>query len=420
VQKRADWFTVLQFALSILAIFILWSGALILASLGVAGLFTKSQQLDTVMMFVVATSMAAMGFLLIPSAWYSLLRILDKRATESPAIVKKLHIELWILLFPVILVIGYLSTSVPSLSWLILPPMHVLAISLSVLWLLWVAAHNLPLGSPQRMWGVFGSGLALSPFLIMIVESMIGLFILVLGVAAIATQPELVNKIRSLSEWISSSNPSQEAILQTIGPYLIKPVVVVSVLVFAAMIVPLIEEALKPVGVWLLWGRKITPGAGFAAGALSGAGYALAESLAVSSSGMQWASLVVARVGTAVVHILASGIMGWAIVQVWQGRRYFRLVLVYLVAISIHGFWNAMTLYFSFYALAQTPTLTKGVPQFLKFGSLMPFGLIFMAVAGFLALIAANHVLVRSTALARHPRPPLVDGQGEKPGESML
>ncbi len=110
----------------------------------------------------------------------------------------------------------------------------------------------------------------------------------------------------------------------------------------------MIEEALKPIGVWLLFGRRLTPAAGFAAGALSGAGYALIESLALTSSGEAWSSLVLARTGTSAVHILTAGLTGWALVLAWQKRRFLPLLLAYLCAVMIHGLWNGLTLMYSF------------------------------------------------------------------------
>jgi len=43
-----------------------------------------------------------------------------------------------------------------------------------------------------------------------------------------------------------------EAALEILQPFFNNPAVILSALVFTAVLVPLIEEALKPAGVWLL------------------------------------------------------------------------------------------------------------------------------------------------------------------------
>ena len=112
------------------------------------------------------------------------------------------------------------------------------------------------------------------------------------------------------------------------------PAVVASVFVYIAVLVPLIEEILKPIGVWLLAGRKLTPVDGFMAGVLSGAGYALFENLFLSSSGEQWMSVVLARVGTGAVHMFTTSLVGWGLASAWGQGRYLRLALSFALAVG--------------------------------------------------------------------------------------
>ncbi len=420
MQNHVHWPSALQLVLSLLAILFSWGGAALLVVLGLAGLVIKGQSIDPNAMFLLAGGSTTSGLLLIPSAWYAYRRVSGNRAETSPAILQKLHIEIWIIAFPVILGLGYLASSLPVAAWLVLPPLHVLAVGLPILWLLWLAVRRLPLGSPQRMWGVFASGLAFGPPLIMIFEGLALVAIIIAGAVVIASQPQLVSELAAISEWMRTASPSQEEVMQRLGPYLIQPAVIFAVLAFGALVVPLIEEAIKPIGVWLLFGKKLTPQAGFAAGALSGAGYALTESLALSSSGVQWASLVVARIGTGIVHILTAGITGWALVQVWHHKRFLRLGLAYLAAVCIHGLWNFFTLYLSFSALAGSQNLDSGIPSYLKLGNIMPYALIGMSIAALTGLVGANLLLSRSTRPEGQPVALAGDKPSEKPEESVL
>ena len=115
-------------------------------------------------------------------------------------------------------------------------------------------------------------------------------------------------------------------------------------LAFFAVLVPLLEEAIKPIGVWLLCGRRLTPGQGFAAGVLSGAGFALMETLGYSSATVDnWLGITLARAGTGVMHITTTALVSWALASTWKDGRYVRVFLTYLAAVIIHGVWNSLT-----------------------------------------------------------------------------
>ncbi len=202
------------------------------------------------------------------------------------------------------------------------------------------------------------------------------------------------------------------------GPYLVRPAVIGIVLLFVALIVPMIEELFKPIGVWLLAGSSPSPAAGFAVGALSGGGYAFIESLMLSGTAEQWSAAVLARAGTTAVHILTAALTGWALVQAWQKRGYLRLLLVYLLAVLIHGLWNGLTLLFSFQMLAELQDLTLDLPYFQLIRYIAPAGLVLLAAGCFLGLIGANRVLQAKPVSIVEAE--VEDGVAEQAGESML
>ena len=72
---------------------------------------------------------------------------------------------------------------------------------------------------------------------------------------------------------------------------------------------------------------------------------------AAASGGMDWALVVTLRVGTAIMHIANSGLMGWALFGAWRGRHFLRLALVYAGAIAVHGLWNLLALSYGFSTL---------------------------------------------------------------------
>ncbi len=131
-----------------------------------------------------------------------------------------------------------------------------------------------------------------------------------------------------------------------------KPGTIITILVYLSILVPLVEELIKPLGVWILARKLNSPSQGFALGALSGAGYGLAETINVSGQVGDWGSLLFTRIGTGLLHITTSALMGAAIVMAWRERRYLRLAGTYLIAILLHGLWNAAAITYGISAVA--------------------------------------------------------------------
>lgn len=411
--------SLLQGMLSGLALLLLWSGALITLSVGMMSAVLQDPTMgDPLSMFLMSALLFGSGLLLLPSIYYGLFRAMGRSTVDTLPWLRRTHPSLWIFAFPILLAIGYVAYQQPALSWLVLPPLHLLAVGIPVGWMLFLAVRGLPLGSSQRMWGVFGSGLVLAPALITIFELLAAIAFMLLASFYIASQPDLLDKIMSLAATMQEAPPSPETLLEQFGPYLVRPGVLFGVLVFGAAIVPLIEELIKPIGVWLLAKRRLRPAAGFAAGALSGAGYALFESLALTSGGQEWPALMVARIGTAAVHILTTAITGWALVQAWTHRRYVLLGLSYLTSVAIHGFWNGLTIYSAFTALAEMQDLPIDLPATTNLAMVAPVGLLLIGMASLGALILINRRL--SLTLAPLTALSEISSPDEAPQESVL
>ena len=393
VRKRDnDPLTVLQLILSALAALGLWSLSLVLALMGFLNLVGGESIPGGVLpVFLFVAAGAVCGVLLLPSIVFSLGRIIGKEISINVPDKWWLRPTVWIFALPVVLLIGYLVTKNEYLAWIILPFMHILAIGLPVLWFLYLGVRGLGLGSPQRRWGVFDSGLVLGPFLIMMAEVIAFGVVTVLGLGLLMRQPELLQDLIIQMEGLMNSALTPDQMLEELAPFFIQPPVLFVVFIFAAAIVPLIEEALKPIGVWLLVGREITPMGGFTAGLLSGAGYAFFESLALSSTSEEWIMVVLARSGTAVIHILTTGLMGWAMVLAWKQGKYLRLALTYIGVVALHGLWNGITLFTAYTVLAGDLVENIEMPVLVSsLGGIAPFFLGVIIIGAFLVLIVVN------------------------------
>ncbi len=305
------------------------------------------------------------------------------------------HIIILILSTCVALLIGYFVAENKSINWLLLPVLTIPAVALPIGLIFGFGAHKIQLGPRWRVWGIFGLGMTLGPFLLLLIEIFILILLFVLVIFFLISQPEYSNEIIRLSNQIQFMRNDPQAIINLFIPYLFKPGSIILMLSFIAVIVPLTEELIKPIGVWLYAGKLNSPAQGFALGALSGAAYALVETIGTSGQTADWATLLLIRIGTALLHITSTALMGWGIASVWKQRQYLKLFAIYLCSSALHGVWNASAIMYSYSLLA-----TEFAPSNLL-SSLAPFTLsISVAWVGVLLtiLILANKRLNQMNA----------------------
>ena len=338
------------FALS--ALFLLGIGLL----MGFTAFFTfvtgEAVQVQQTILFV------AFGFealLLFAAAFFAFQKTAQKPSADqaSSFSVSRGQLLIGILVAAGALLIGYQIGAVESVNWLILPFLTVPAIVLPLAVLLALGTQGLPMGTRWQTWSVFGLGMSLTPLLLFVLEIVVLIFIFFGAVVYIFVQPELIAQLQSLSRQMMILGPESEEAVNLIAPLLTQPGVMVVALIYIAVIVPLIEELLKPFGVWLLAGRLNSAAQGFTLGALSGGAYGLIETIGVSGQAGDWASLLSTRIGTGLLHITTSALMGAAIVIAWRERRYLRLLGTYLLAVLLHGLWNTFAMLFTFSTLAE-------------------------------------------------------------------
>lgn len=399
------WPSLLQFILSLLTAFVLIGAAIVVI---ISAVFRSSTHAagasDSTGSFMVAASLAFAGVLVLPSAWYAWkhiaypeeVAVLRPRGTRFGLI---LTIVVIILLVGTLL-LGNWSAQNHRLTWLALPLLNIFATGLPALWTIYIGTHGLIPSQPRRQWGVFASGLVLGPLIISVLELFALAFIGLLAVLWMMLNPTLANQLYGAA--IRLQNPGQDlnAVARIMLPLLLDPGVLFLGFAFISVLVPLLEEALKPIGVWFLSRQKITPAQGFAYGVLSGAGYGLFENLvSTSSGGTEWALVAAARISALVLHSFTAGLLGWALASAWSEKRYLRLGIAYAIAVIAHGLWNGLAI------VSAAPSLRSvtntGLPANLQqIGSIASDGVIVLAVLVFLLYIGFNTILRRNLAFA--------------------
>jgi len=314
---------------------------------------TNTSQTIPVMLLVWSSLLSAL--MLLPVFLLSLYQVRSKPIprwldTGRPVVWKA---ALWsILIWPLVILVGWLVADRPSLSVFVLGPLNLLVAGLPVLFIYTLAQRNLDGGSQARRWRIFGFSLAITPVIIMIVEIIAVLIIAGIGglwlLYRFSIDPALEQQITALIDQIRlAGDGDPELVLELLKPYLTQPGVVFWAIAIFGGVIPIIEEILKPIALWSLAGRKPSPQEGFVGGLLCGAGFALMENVLYLSSAMvveDWLYMATGRAGTGVLHMLASGLVGWGLARAWRDGKWFFQGLTLLGAFLLHGFWNALAL----------------------------------------------------------------------------
>ena len=294
-------------------------------------------------------------------------------------------VSIWVL----ILILGSIINGLFDYGWAVAAPFFLLGILLPIAGLVWIAIGGLPTGSWRRLWATLSIGMNASTSLAILLELLVVGAALLVAIIIAAINPALRNTIEQIRNQITTTTDVQ-ALLPILAPYLNNPLVLLVALVFVAGIGPLIEEAIKPLAVWLVGKRLRSPAEGFALGALCGAGFALLEGLLSASGATELLGFsLAARAASSLMHITASGLMGWAIASACLEKRYGRLAWTYLLSVTIHGLWNGSALLSVYGALrfsnqATSPDLLGGISVIIGIATL---GLMLVSILIILPII---------------------------------
>lgn len=223
----------------------------------------------------------------------------------------------------------------PGLPWLILPFQIAVAVLGPLGWfnlLRW--RLRAPCSRRTQWWGL-GLGGLLAPALALLPEG-IALGGLALGLLILRV---VLEGPGFLSRWLSGGLPPRGLMLAE--SLWADPWIWMGILIGVVLLVPFIEEALKPIPA-ILRARdpRTLPSELILYGALGGAGFALAENLLNWPLGGMWAPTAVGRLGATALHVFNGGLMGWAWSSLRRGHA-LEAVGAYLLAGLLHGLWNA-------------------------------------------------------------------------------
>ncbi len=400
VSRRMHYGSFFQALLSALGLAACAVGA---GTMFVAGiLLINSGQLllrdQAIVLLALGWTLAFLAALALPSLIFTSWRMAGQPA-GAPARSNRLrYASLALLLWPPVLAMGRVLSTQAEITRYLLPPLQIVAVVLPLWWLVELAQQKLPALSPQRTWGVINFSLFFSTPLVIFAEIGLFLFALVIVVLIISGQPMLQSQFEEFSQRIIQSSVDPQTLMRIYLPFLSQPWFIFALLVGLSCLVPLTEELLKPLALWVLIDRGLTPAEGFIAGALAGAGFALIETLfsLANPAGSSWLELTIGRAGTGLLHIGTAAFMGHALAAAWQSSHYIRVGLTYFAMAAIHGLWNAFSVLNGYTDLLAEKT---GLLLWLsRVGNIAPYMLSLIALGMFLALIITNLRLRASSA----------------------
>lgn len=258
-------------------------------------------------------------------------------------------------------------------GWL-LAPLNLLMVLIPLWWLVELGRLQLTPESKQRRWGTMTLSVFVSLPVIMLVEIVVILTLLIIGSIWLIGQPQFAPILQQIGGDFVFDSLAGELPQIDFLPLLNKPEVIFAAFLGISLIIPMIEEALKPLAIWFLLKRRLTPADGFVVGMLCGAAFALVESAFSLSTagGMDWGFTVLGRAGTGLLHVFTAGLNGWALAAAWQDARHIRQGMVYALTVLIHGIWNFFAVFLGIaqvgvdFPLPADPLLTRLAPWILS------------------------------------------------------
>lgn len=246
-----------------------------------------------------------------------------------------------LLLFLLALAAGQLVLSLDLLPALTFPLAHVIVAVMPPLTILALAGRAL--GNMARWRTItlqIASGAFVATTLAFALEGAVLLVLLGATMAAVAMQPGGEQLLTGLADSLSRLQiQDPNALLDLLN----LPLVAAGALVVIALVVPLLEELIKTVGIGLMAYRRPGKAQAILWGVSAGAGFSMMEGLFNTLTSLDaWALVGVLRIGATLLHCFTGALMGLAWHQA-LARRPWPVVGLYAGSVAMHAAWNALS-----------------------------------------------------------------------------
>jgi len=245
------------------------------------------------------------------------------------------------ILFPIALGLGYLAFNQGILPSVLGPLAHISAATIPVVFALAILLRK---GSPisaKRTWGHFLAGLWASPMVAFIVEILAAIPLLIIVFVMLfqeISSQGLIENFTRPEQW------TEPYLVSQVQEFTNQPLILFLIAAFLIVFVPMVEEAIKTIGVWPVIRRGFTQHQAFIGGAIAGAGYGLFEAFFLGQPGVTWVPVMIARAGATMMHMITTALTSLGIARARESGRWSDALRYYFVAVFLHSLWNISAL----------------------------------------------------------------------------
>lgn len=343
-NNKNDWLKITQFILSLFAfLFTIITAAGFFAGGSIFSAFLDLTDQDIAFLLSIASVCLLLSLFHINSAIQALKKPSAPHSREIRASRSFLFASIALLIWGLFLLIDQF-TILQRFFTPFLPYLTPFMIWIPIGWFIEFGRRKLgPLSARKRSAALSISssyGMALILLLEMIVIALV-----VAGVLLyLSTQPQIRQWMDSFSIPQNLSQLDMPLIERYARTLLRNPLFLALIFLLIGLVLPFIEETLKPIVIWTLHKRSISPAEGFILGLYFGAAFALVESggMVIQLGVETFASSILLRAATGLLHITCSGLVGYAYAGFMQPVRKKSTAIPLLIAIALHGTWNSV------------------------------------------------------------------------------
>jgi len=393
LQGRAKIYAIAQVVISSLGFLSSLMGAGLLLGFGFfSGMIDPLTANDAGLMLVIGWTslLIAVAFILalISAVFHLQGRSMPALRPSTQRIIQVALIVVWIASILGVMLISRFQALNLITSLLIIP-----LVLVPILFFFWIGARNLSLGNRPRVWGTVAFNFAIMMPVVLLAELALFFFIFMMAAVWLAGQPELLSQIMMYAEQISNGLMDPLEAEQLITDLVSHPIFLNSSILVVAVLVPLLEELFKPMAIWFLAGKRLTPSQGFVGGLIGGACFAMLESLGAVGipAESEWLMLLFGRTGTGLLHVTLSGLVGWGFASAFYNHNWGRAIVTYLGAVTIHGLWNFFALLSGIVPILPISEEMNNLPVLL--GQMGVFVLVALFVMNLVLLFSVNRRL---------------------------
>lgn len=346
LQGRAKIYAIAQVVISSLGFLSSFFGGVLLLVFGLfSGFFDQATTQEAGLLLVIGWTslLIAVAFLiaLISAVFHLQGKVMSALSSATQRLLQIALFFIWVVsILGVILISRFESLNLIT-SLLVIP-----LVLVPILFFFWIGARKLSLGNRPRVWGAVAFNFSIMMPVVLTAELVLFIFIIVIAAVWLSSQPELLSQLMIFGEQFSNGSRDPVEVEQLVTELFGRPIFLNGSILVIAVLVPLIEEFFKPMAIWFLAGKRLTPSQGFVGGLIAGACFAMLESLGAVGipAESEWMMLLFGRTGTGLLHVTLSGMVGWGFASAFYNRKWSRAIFAYIGAVSIHGLWNFFAL----------------------------------------------------------------------------